>query len=53
MNLEVTSVSKAQRLSSIGVEESFEANHVAYESTRFDQVSQVSRNFYGKTTWSF
>jgi iron complex outermembrane receptor protein len=38
---------------SIGVQDAFEANHVEYESTRFNQISQVPRNFYGKVTWRF
>jgi iron complex outermembrane receptor protein len=38
---------------SIGVQDAFEANHLEYESTRFDQTSEVPRNFYGKATWRF
>ena len=38
---------------SIGVQDAFQANHVEYESTRFHQISQVPRNFYGKVTWRF
>ncbi|MGA3190709.1 MAG: TonB-dependent receptor [Bryobacteraceae bacterium] len=38
---------------SIGVQDAFEANHVEYESSRFDQISEVPRNFYGKGTWRF
>jgi iron complex outermembrane recepter protein len=38
---------------SVGVQDAFEANHVEYESTRFNQISQVPRNFYGKLTWRF
>jgi iron complex outermembrane receptor protein len=38
---------------SIGVQDAFEANHVEYESTRFNQISQVPRNVYGKAIWRF
>jgi iron complex outermembrane recepter protein len=38
---------------SLGVQDAFEANHVEYESTRFNQTSEVPRNFYGKFTWRF
>jgi iron complex outermembrane receptor protein len=38
---------------SIGVQDAFEANHLEYESTRFAQLSEVPRNFYGKVTWKF
>ena len=38
---------------SIGVQDAFEANHVEYESTRFNQISEVPRNFYGRMTWRF
>jgi iron complex outermembrane receptor protein len=38
---------------SIGVQDAFEANHVEYESTRFNQMSEVPRNFYGRLTWRF
>jgi iron complex outermembrane recepter protein len=38
---------------SIGVQDAFEANHLEYESTRFNQTSEVPRNFYGKATWRF
>jgi iron complex outermembrane receptor protein len=38
---------------SIGVQDAFEANHVEYESTRFNQISEVPRNVYGKVTWRF
>jgi iron complex outermembrane recepter protein len=38
---------------SIGVQDAFEANHLEYESTRFTQLSEVPRNFYGKVTWKF
>jgi hypothetical protein len=38
---------------SIGVQDAFEAHHVEFESSRFNQISQVPRNFYGKVTWRF
>jgi iron complex outermembrane recepter protein len=38
---------------SIGVRDALEANHVEYESTRFNQTSLVPRNFYAKATWRF
>lgn len=38
---------------SVGVQDAFEANHVEYESARFNQVSQVPRNFFGSMTWRF
>jgi outer membrane receptor protein involved in Fe transport len=38
---------------SLGVQDAFEANHVEYESTRFNQTSEVPRNFYGRFTWRF
>jgi iron complex outermembrane receptor protein len=38
---------------SIGVQDAFEANHVEYESTRFNQISEVPRNFYCKAKWRF
>jgi iron complex outermembrane receptor protein len=38
---------------SIGVQDAFEAYHLEYESTRFNQISQVPRNFYGRMTWRF
>jgi iron complex outermembrane receptor protein len=38
---------------SIGVQDAFEANHMEYESARFNQVSDVPRNFYGKAIWRF
>ncbi len=38
---------------SIGVQDAFEPYHVEYESTRFNQISQVPRNYYGRLTWSF
>jgi iron complex outermembrane receptor protein len=38
---------------SIGVQDAFEANHVEYESTRFNQISEVPRNVYSKVTWRF
>jgi iron complex outermembrane receptor protein len=38
---------------SIGVQDALEANHVEYESTRFNQISMVPRNFYAKATWRF
>jgi iron complex outermembrane receptor protein len=38
---------------STGVQDAFEANHVEYESTRFNQISQVPRNVYGKAIWRF
>lgn len=38
---------------SVGVQDAFEANHVEYESTRFNQISEVPRNVYGRVTWRF
>jgi iron complex outermembrane receptor protein len=38
---------------SIGVQDAFAANHLEYESTRFNQTAQIPRNFYGKLTWRF
>ena len=38
---------------SIGVQDAFEANHVEYESTRFNQISPIPRNVYGKVIWRF
>lgn len=38
---------------SIGVQDAFEANHLEGQDTRFGQISQVPRNFYGKATWRF
>jgi outer membrane receptor protein involved in Fe transport len=38
---------------SIGVQDAFEAYHVEYESTRFNQFAKIPRNFYGKATWRF
>jgi iron complex outermembrane receptor protein len=38
---------------SAGVRDAFEANHLEYESTRFNQLSQVPRNFYVKGAWRF
>ncbi len=38
---------------SIGVQDAFEANHVEYESARFNQLSEVPRNVYGRLTWRF
>jgi iron complex outermembrane receptor protein len=38
---------------SVGVQDAFEANHVEYESTRFNQISEIPRNVYGKLAWRF
>jgi iron complex outermembrane receptor protein len=38
---------------SMGVQDAFQANHLEYESARFNQVSEVPRNFYGKAIWRF
>jgi len=38
---------------SIGVQDAFEANHVEYESTRFNQISEIPRNVYGRMAWRF
>jgi iron complex outermembrane receptor protein len=38
---------------SIGVQDAFESRHLEYESTRFNQISEIPRNFYGKGTWRF
>lgn len=38
---------------SIGVQDAFEAYHVEYESTRFNQFAEIPRNFYGKVIWRF
>jgi iron complex outermembrane receptor protein len=38
---------------SIGVQDAFQANHLEFESTRFNQLAEVPRNFYGRVTWRF
>jgi iron complex outermembrane receptor protein len=38
---------------SAGVQDAFEARHLEYESTRFNQISEVPRNIYGRLTWRF
>ena len=38
---------------SIGVQDAFEARHLEYETTRFNQISEVPRNIYGRVTWRF
>jgi iron complex outermembrane recepter protein len=38
---------------SIGVQDALEANHVEYESTRFNQISEIPRNVYAKAIWRF
>ncbi len=38
---------------SVGVQDAFQANHLEYESTRFNQVAEIPRNVYGKVTWRF
>jgi hypothetical protein len=38
---------------SIGVQDALEANHVECESTRFNQISMVPRNFYAEATWRY
>jgi iron complex outermembrane receptor protein len=38
---------------SAGVQDAFEANHLEYESTRFNQITQVPRNIYARAVWRF
>jgi iron complex outermembrane receptor protein len=38
---------------SAGVQDAFEANHLEFLSIRFNQTSEVPRNFYGNVTWRF
>lgn len=38
---------------STGVQDAFQAKHLEYETTRFNQLSEVPRNVYAKLTWRF
>jgi len=38
---------------SAGVQDAFDPNHIEYISSRFNQLVEVPRNWYGKATWRF